>query len=134
MAFTFRNAKNINVEDLFDIKKAYLYAYSDAMFPHYKKSKLIVTFPSKKEQPAVPQHYFSGHVIEETLSVDRKVNIHRCDTGELVGTTTSSGAGGYFYGKTTYSGAHYVVCLDDEAGKDYNALIYGNIYPVTISG
>lgn len=137
MAFIFRNAKNINCDDLFDIKKAHLYLYSDAIFSHYKKSKLIVMFGTEQEEeqpPDIPQHYVSGHVVETTIPVNRKVNLHRSDTGILVGSTTSSGIDGYFYCETTFSGAHYVVCLDDEIGIDYNDLIYGNIYPATISG
>jgi hypothetical protein len=48
--------------------------------------------------------------------------------------TTSSGLGGYFYGETSYSGTHYVVCLDDEAGESYNLLAYDLVLPTTISG
>lgn len=133
MAFTYRGTKYINVEGLFDVKKAYL--YSKILFPHYKKSKLIVMFRSEQEQPPdVPQHYFSGNVIEGVVPINRKVNIHRRDTGELVGSTTSSDIDGYFYCVTTYSGSHYVVCLDDIVGVDYNDLIYGNILPATVSG
>ena len=134
MAFTIKDAKIININNLLlGTDKAYQYKYS---FLCYKKAKLIMMgIPTiQEEPPEVPQHYVSGHVVETTIPINRKVNLHRSDTGELVGATTSSGIGGYFYGETIYSGAHYVVCLDDDAGVDYNDLIYGNIYPATISG
>ena len=78
--------------------------------------------------------YISGYVKEGVAPVNRQIYLHNRNTGKLVGSTTSSGIGGYFYVETTYSGAHYVVCLDDAEGLDYNDLIYGRIYPVTISG
>jgi hypothetical protein len=78
--------------------------------------------------------YLSGYVKENTLSINRKIYLHNRDTGELITSTTSSGAGGYFYCETTYSGSHYVVCLDDAIGVSYNDLIYGDIYPATTSG
>jgi hypothetical protein len=51
-----------------------------------------------------------------------------------VDTTTSVSGTGYFWVETTHSGSHYVVCLDDDAGVNYNHLIYGKIYPTVISG
>ena len=79
-------------------------------------------------------YYISGYVKEGVVSVNRQIYVHNRDTGSLMTSTTSSGVGGYFYCETTYSGAHYVVCIDDIEGLAYNDLIYGNIYPVTISG
>ena len=79
-------------------------------------------------------YYIEGYVKEGTIPVNRQIYLHNRNTGALITSTTSSGAGGYFYMETTYSGAHYVVCLDDVAGADYNDLIYGNIYPATTSG
>jgi hypothetical protein len=76
----------------------------------------------------------SGYVKENIIPINRQIYLHNRDTGALVTSTTSSGGDGYFYMETTYSGAHYVVCLDDLAGENYNDLIYGNIYPTTISG
>ena len=78
--------------------------------------------------------YISGYVKEGITPINRQIYAHNRDTGALVCSTTSSGVGGYFYCETTYSGAHYVVCLDDEFGASYNDLIYGNIYPVITSG
>ena len=79
-------------------------------------------------------YYVSGYVKEGVAPITRQIYVHNRDTGALVGSTTSSGAGGYFYCETTYSGSHYVVCLDDIVGLDYNDLIYGNILPATASG
>lgn len=138
MAFVARDAKIVTVEELFNITKARFYKFA-SLDQIYKKSKLInmggqITEDGPLPEPDIPQHYLSGNVIENTLPVDRVVHIHRSDTGELVGSTTSSGVGGYFYVETTYSGSHYVVCLDDIIGVDYNDLIYGQVFPATISG
>ena len=76
-------------------------------------------------------YHFAGTVDEADAPIARVIRAHRADTGELVGTTTSSGTG-TFDVTTTYSGVHYVVCLDDSAGEDYNDLIYGNVIPDTI--
>ena len=66
--------------------------------------------------------------------VERTVRSYRRDTGAFLNETTSSGVGGHFYLETSYSGAQYVVCVDDDTGLDYNALIYDSIMPTTISG
>lgn len=80
-------------------------------------------------------YYFYGVVNESTIPVDRVVRAHRADTGEVVGETTSHSGTGVFSMETTYSGLHYIVCLDDYTDQTYyNDLIYGNIYPTTYSG
>jgi hypothetical protein len=79
-------------------------------------------------------YYVGGYVTEEGASVVRTVRSYRRDTGAFLNETTSSGVGGYFYLETAYSGTQYVVCIDDAAGLDYNALIYDSIIPTTISG
>ena len=73
-------------------------------------------------------YYFSGYVFEQGSPAQRKLYLHYRDDGSLVDTTTSSG-NGYYYLETTYSGSHYIVCLDDEAGEDYNDMIIGNVFP-----
>lgn len=134
MAFVIRDAKIISLEELYSVIKSRLYRFSEAN-QIYKKAKLVnMGVQIIPEEEYVPQHYFSGNVVEGVVPINRKVNLHRRDTGELVGSTTSRGVGGYFYGETTFSGPHYVVCIDDTAGLDYNDLIYGNIFPATISG
>jgi hypothetical protein len=78
--------------------------------------------------------YFSGYVYELGSTVSgAQIFMYRSDTGAYLGSTTSSGDGG-FYVETSYSGAHFLVCLDPEAGQSYNDLIYGDMMPVTISG
>jgi hypothetical protein len=98
---------------------------------YYSNWDELVSFGAEEVEAV---NYISGYVKEGTTPVNRQVYLHNRDTGALITSTTSSGAGGYFYLETTYSGAHYVVCLDDVAGADYNDLIYGNIYPATTSG
>jgi len=78
----------------------------------------------------MPGGYFEGYVYEKGIPVSRKLYLHRRDTGELIATTTSSG-NGYYKLETTYSGSHYIVCLDDSSGVEYNDLIIGNVYPTT---
>jgi len=76
---------------------------------------------------------FTGYVYEQGNPIQRTLYLHNRDTGELMATTTSSG-NGYYYMETTYSGAHYIVCLDDPGGVSYNDLIIGNVLPTTTSG
>lgn len=77
--------------------------------------------------------YFSGYTFEQNNPVSRKLYLHDRSTGELIATTTSSG-NGYYYMETTSSGSHYIVCLDDDAGVEYNDLIIGPAFPITTSG
>ena len=76
---------------------------------------------------------FSGYVFEQNNPVSREIHLHNRATGDLVTTTTSSG-NGYYYLGTNSSGSHYIVCLDDDAGVEYNDLIIGPVFPTTISG
>lgn len=84
--------------------------------------------------PEYKKYYMEGYTKEKGNPVPREVRAYRSDTGQLMDTTISVSGTGYFWTETTYSGAHYVVCLDDEAGFDYNDLIYSRIYPTVISG
>ena len=78
-----------------------------------------------------PVGYFDGYVFEESSPVQRTVNLHRRDTGEMVNTTTSNPAG-YYYMDTTLSGMHYIVALDAPEDPLYNDLIIGSAYPTPI--
>lgn len=71
---------------------------------------------------------FEGSVKENSTGVSRKIYAYRRDTGELMSQTTASGSG-YFYLPTTYSGSHYLVCVDDDGGVSYNDMIIGNVTP-----
>lgn len=88
--------------------------------------------PFKGYPPYVPYTgYFEGYVYEQECPISRKLFLHYRDTGELMDSTTSSG-NGYYYLETTYSGSHYIVCLDDEDGESYNDLILSRLYPTEI--
>ncbi len=76
---------------------------------------------------------FSGFVFEQGSPVSRTLYLYTRSDGAFVDTTTSSGDGSYSF-TTTNSGAHFVVCLDDAAGDDFNDLIVGNVFPTTVSG
>jgi hypothetical protein len=76
--------------------------------------------------------YFSGYVFEQNNPVSRKLYLHNRTTGDLVTTITASG-NGYYYLETALSGSHYIVCLDDEAGEEYNDLIIGSVFPTEIT-
>jgi hypothetical protein len=77
--------------------------------------------------------YFSGYVYEgvSTTISGATIYMYESDTGEYLGSTTSSGDGG-FYIETIYSGSHFLVCQDPEGGETYNDLIYGQMFPVEI--
>jgi len=78
--------------------------------------------------------YFAGTVEEGSVAISGStIYMYRRDNGNYLGSTISSGNGG-FYIETTYSGSHLLVCLDKEDGIIYNDLIYGDMYPITISG
>jgi len=100
-----------------------------------RKGNAILNYSSYfvLEFPENHQYYFSGDVLEQGLPVEREVRVYRRDTGELLNTTMSVSGTGTFYVDTTYSGQHYAVCIDDDPGDVYNALIYDYIVPATIS-
>lgn len=86
----------------------------------------LITFGSVESS-----YYFSGYTqIDGTGIGPRTIYAFRRDNGTFMGSTTSSG-NGYFYLPTTYSGSHLIVALDDDAGSDYNDLIFGRVYPAT---
>lgn len=71
-------------------------------------------------------YYFEGVVKEKNVPVDRVVALYRRSTNELIDSTTSSGTAGYRL-ESPYVDEHYIVCLDDEASPDFNALIEDRI-------
>jgi len=133
MAFTYRTAKNLSTDGLFDFESAEKYLWAESIFPHYMSSKVLYMDLYRQPVPEEPQHYVSGYVVEEETPVSRKIYLHRSDTGELVGSAVSGEITGFFYVTTTYSGSHYVICLDNEAGEDYNGLIFSKMIPGEIT-
>ena len=97
---------------------------------YHSSRNTLLTYGGEKQRPF---YYFSGHTFEQQSPVSRKLYLYERSTGDLVDTTTSSGDG-YYYMETASSGSHNIVCLDDEAGVDYNDLISGKVFPTTISG
>ena len=77
-------------------------------------------------------YYISGYVFEKNNPVSRKLYLHNRSTGELINVTMSSG-NGYYYMETSFSGSHYIVCLDDDAGTEYNDLIIGRAFPTLVT-
>jgi hypothetical protein len=76
-------------------------------------------------------YYFAGTVYEGISTISgAMVYVYRRDTGAYLGSTTSSGDGG-FYVETTFSGSHFLVCLDPAGGETYNDLIYGQVTPAS---
>jgi hypothetical protein len=85
--------------------------------------------------PPYNKYYFEGTVSETRMvPAERRVCAYRTDNNDLVDWTVSISGTGYFYLETPYEGSHYVVCFDDDGGKDYNHLIYSDVYPAVISG
>ena len=93
---------------------------------YYSNWDNLVTYSS-------PLYYFSGYVFEGENPVSRTLYLHDRSNGSLINTTTSSG-NGYYYVETIFPSAHYIVCLDNEVGEDFNDMILGNMFPITVSG
>lgn len=73
----------------------------------------------------------SGLVTDDAGSAaSRTVRAYRRDTGALIDSAVSSPVDGAFVIQSPYAGAHYVIALDDDAGDQYNALIFDRVTPV----
>jgi len=96
---------------------------------YYSNWDTLLTYGNEE----IRTYYFSGYVLEQNNPISRKLYLHDRATGDLIGTTTSSGDG-YYYMETASSGSHYIVCLDDVAGIEYNDMIIGPALPTTMSG
>ena len=90
-------------------------------------------------------YYFSGYTKELGSPVSRIVKAFTEDKYEYspikseqnytcMDETTSYSGTGYFYLQTTFSGAHKIICQDNDEGVKYNDLIYSDVYPATVSG
>jgi hypothetical protein len=85
------------------------------------------------EFPPSNTYSFSGNVTEDGDPVSRNVYAYRRDTGALMASGVSNGITGNFTIYTSYSGAHYVICTDDDSGIMYNLLGYDYVIPATVS-
>lgn len=70
-----------------------------------------------------------GYVTEFNVPKSRKVYCHLRSNGKLIATTTSSPTDGYFLFNGLPDDTYYVVFLDDNAGIQFNAIIYDRIRP-----
>lgn len=70
-----------------------------------------------------PQLYrVAGEISENALPVIRKIRLYNETTGMLVSETYSNSEG-YYELDTPYTNPHYIVCMDEVGGQDYNHLI-----------
>ena len=93
---------------------------------YYSNWDELITFGSEQ---GMPTHYYYGYITENEVPVSRIVRLYYRDTGDLVGDTVSNADTGYYYLTTTISGEHFIVTIDDNIGKDYNALILDRLLP-----
>lgn len=77
-------------------------------------------------------HYLSGTVKEKGSPVQRTVRSFLRSTGALVDTTQSNPDGTFSVGALDNISDHFVIAFDDEAGDQYNALIYDKVKGVPI--
>ena len=90
----------------------------------------ILTYGAEEIPPVSPICYYYGYVMENTVTpAARVVRLYLRSTGELMDETTSQASDGYYYLTTTVSGEHFIVCFDDDAGLDYNALVLDRLPP-----
>lgn len=104
-----------------------LYLTGQQLTANFGASSFSYTVPSGFNEGfgALYAAYCAGYVYEKGSPVQRTLYLYTLDGSggvELIDSTTSSG-NGYYVLYTTSSGAHFVVCLDDDAGEDYNHLI-----------
>lgn len=71
----------------------------------------------------------SGTVAENGTGVARTVRVYSRTNGKLLAETTSAADGSFSFTDLVGTGDRYVVALDDDAGTDFNALIYDRITP-----
>ena len=93
---------------------------------YYSNWDELISFGSEQEMPT---HYYYGYITEDESPVSRTVRLYYRDTGVLMSDTTSNADTGYYYLTTSISGEHFIVTIDDDAGKDYNALILDRLLP-----
>ena len=84
----------------------------------------------KVEQFSLPLYPLTGTVQDNTMTpVARTVRAYDRSTGELLKETTSSAETGAFSIGVFSTDPVYIIALDDDAGTDYNAIIFDRIEP-----
>ena len=71
-------------------------------------------------------HYVSGYVKEESLNVSRRIYMYDQE-GSYITNTSISEVDGSFTILTTITGIVYLVCVDDNAGLDFNDLVVATV-------
>lgn len=77
-------------------------------------------------------HIISGTVKEKGTAVARTVRSYIRSTGQFYTTTVSQGDGSFSVGAPDDTTLMYVIALDDDAGEQYNALIFDRVRGVPI--
>lgn len=77
-------------------------------------------------------HFLSGTVREKGVAVVRTVRSYIRSTGELYTETVSEENGNFTVGAPDDTTLMYVIALDDDAGDQYNALIYDRVRGVAV--
>jgi len=76
-------------------------------------------------------HCFSGIVSLNNIVTQREVRVFRDDNDEYLTSTVSSGDGSYYL-ETSFGGYSSLICFDNSALPDYNALIKSKSIPVQL--
>ena len=84
--------------------------------------------PNTSPYPVVT-YSVSGIVKEGLSTVARTVRLYNRETGLLIEETTSASDGTFAINDLPTQDECYAICLDDDLGTEYNALIYDRIIP-----
>jgi hypothetical protein len=76
--------------------------------------------------------FVSGYVHENETAIQRTVYLYERSSGDLMDRCVSNVSNGYYLLKTTSSGTHNLVCIDDVDGEIYDDLILSKITPTEV--
>ncbi|MBV5347154.1 DUF2341 domain-containing protein [bacterium] len=74
---------------------------------------------------------YTGYTTEKNVPIQRTMYLYDRTSGELMDKCISS-VTGYYSLKTTLSGVHNIVCLDDAIGTSYDDLIMSKVLPTGV--